>query len=216
MRPPCGDLPKVERQDHHRADAHRGDQEAHRMRRGTHAEHRGIDAVDHHRGQDPDVAAVERQVQQRLQRAVRRDDRDADQRQQHAGRLPQRRALAEQRERPDDDDQRPGRLQQQHVERGGAGQADIGHRVVGRDAGRRQQQHHAPVAQQDRRVLLQVGPGEADRDQERAGPAPVGERDRRHHAGDAAAKHDVAGPEQVGEDQQGPGGVPEPHARVGQ
>ena len=54
------DLPQIERQDHHRADAHRGDQEAHRMRRGTHAEHRGVDAVDHHRDQDPDIAAVER------------------------------------------------------------------------------------------------------------------------------------------------------------
>ena len=51
------DLPQIERQDHQRADAHGGDQEAHRMRRGTHAEHRGVNAVDHHRDQDPDIAS---------------------------------------------------------------------------------------------------------------------------------------------------------------
>ena len=173
------------------------------------AEHGRIDAVDCHRDQDPHVARVERQLQQHIQRAVRRDGGNAEQGHCDAGGLPDGGALAEQGEGPQDDDQRPGRLQQQHVQRGGAGEADIGHRVVGRDAGGRQQQHHGPVAQQDRGVALQVGPGKADRDKECSGPAPVSQRNRRHQPGNAAAEHDVACPKQIGQNQQGPGGVPQ-------
>ena len=152
------------------------------------AEHRHVDAVDRHRRQDPHIAPVERQVQQGLDRAVPGDGRDAEQRHQRRRRPARQWAVAEQGEGPHDDDQRPGRLQQQHVQRGGAGEADIRHRIVGRDAGCRQQQHHAPVAQQDGGVPPELGPGEADRDEERSGPAPVGQRDRRHVAGQASAK----------------------------
>src|ERR1700722_871504 len=67
---------------------------------------------------------------------------------------------------------------------------------------------------QHRPIPDQMRPGE--RQQHQAGPDPsdTGQRHRRHMAGNVAAKHDIAGPEQRCEAQQQIGLMVEPADRI--
>ena len=130
------------------------------------------------------------------------DDDDAAERDADAAGLPQGQAVAEQRESPQRDEQRPDRLQQQAVDRGGVLQAVIGHRVVGGEAGEREQRHHPGVFADDRPIAPQMAGRERQQDQERAGPAAERKRHRRDMSDDEAAEHGIAGPEQRGQRQQ--------------
>jgi hypothetical protein len=58
--------------------------------------------------------------------------------------------------------QTPRGLQQQRAKRGGASEADMAHRVVAGDTGRREHEHKRPLSQHCPRVALQMRPGEAD------------------------------------------------------
>ena len=70
------------------------------MRPGTATEHCGIDAVDQHRDQDPDVAAVERQLQQDSSGPCAAMVTTPRSETHHTGCLPERGTFAEQREDP--------------------------------------------------------------------------------------------------------------------
>jgi hypothetical protein len=113
-----------------------------------------------------------------------------------------RQTIAEQHEGPQRDEQWPGRLQQQPVDRGGVLQAIIGHRVVGREAGEGEDRHQARMPADRRPIAHEVRCGERQQDQECAAPADERERYRRNMPGNEAAENGVAGPEQRSERQQ--------------
>jgi hypothetical protein len=66
-----------------------------------------------------EVAPVERQVAQRLERSLRDDDQHADRRQNNAAKLHQGDALAEHDAARGDDEHRYQRIEHRDVERGG-------------------------------------------------------------------------------------------------
>src|SRR5579862_413687 len=166
------------------------------------AQHGHVEAVEHQRDHEPDVAAVERDAEQDRETAVADDDDDAGERDADATGLPQGQAVAEQRKSPQRDEQRPDRLQQQAVDRGRVLQAVIGHGVVGGEADQRQQRHQRRVLADDRPIAPQMAGRERQQDQERAGPAAEGKRHRRDMSDDETAEHGIPGPEQRGERQQ--------------
>ena len=129
-------------------------------------------------------------------------DEDAGERNADAAGLAQCQTVAKQRECPQRNEQRPDRLQQQSVDRGGVLQAVIGHRVVSRETGEREQRHYCRMLADDRPIARDMARSERQQDHGGAGPADEGKRHRRHMPDNAAADNGVAGPEQRRQRQQ--------------
>ena len=116
--------------------------------------------------------------------------------------LAQRQALAEQQKAPQRHEQRSARLHQQAVDRRGILQGVIGDRVVGGEAGEREQRQRADMLADRRPVPRERHRGEWQQDDERAAPAEAGEHQGRNVSGTQAADNRVDGPEQRGQGQQ--------------
>src|SRR4029077_629051 len=90
----------------------------------------------------------------------------------------------------------------QAVDRGRILQGVIGDRVVGGEAGEREQRQRAGMLADRRPVAGEMERGERQQDKERAAPADAGERQRRNVSGADAADNRIAGPEQRGKGQK--------------
>jgi hypothetical protein len=130
-----------------------------------------IEAENHHCDDEDEVALVELNAQKRGEIAVQKDQQHAHERHQDADRLRQRQPDAEQNQRPHRDDQRPGRLQQQRVQRLGMFERPILQRVEAADAGDGQRDHDAELAADRRPVPDEMLPGKGKKEQERERPA---------------------------------------------
>ena len=114
------------RRQHERAGDEGEGQERQEVDRRPPAEQRGIEGVAHHGDQEPDVAGIELEVRERRRVAVGDDDGDAEERNEDAGELGERQAVAEEDQRPQADHQRRRGLHQRAVEGGGEFQPVIG------------------------------------------------------------------------------------------
>ena len=201
-RAPGGNLRSHRRNQQQRAHAHDGREKRQRMHRRPLAQHRRIEAVDQQGDDEPQVALVEIDADESRKAAVADNDDHAGERHADAACLPQRETIAEQRKGPQRDAQRPDRLQQQSIDRRRVLQAVIGHRVVGGDAGEREQRHQTGVLADHRPIAREMPGGKRQQHHKGAAPANERERDRRNMSDDEAAQNRIAGPEQRGEREQ--------------
>src|SRR5262249_7971755 len=116
--------------------------------------------------------------------------------------LARRQTLAEQKEAPQRHKQRTARLHQQAVDRGGILQRVVGDRVVGREAGEREQRQRAYVLANRRPVTRERERGEGHQNDKRAAPAKTGKRQGRDVSGAQAADNRVDRPEQRAQGQK--------------
>src|SRR5271157_6402350 len=195
-------LQRQRRQQQYGATAHADGQKRQRMYRRSHPQHGRIEGVDQDRNDEPQIAAVERDRQQNFEAAAADDNNHAGERQQDAGALTQRQAIAKQHKRPHRNKQRRNRLQQQSIDRGGKMQAVISHRVVGREAGQCEQRQQSEMPPDQWPVARQVASGKRQQDDESAAPSDHRQRDRRDIGGDETAEHHISGPKQRRERQQ--------------
>ena len=198
----AGEFQDRRRDEHQRAAAHAEGEERERMHERPRAQHCRVERIDQQRHDEPHVAAVESDVEQNLETAAADDDDDAGERDADAAGLPQRQPVAEQNKTPQRDEQRADRLQQQTVDCGRVLQAVIGHRVVGREAGKREKRHQAGMLADDRPIADEMPRGEWQQNRESAGPADERQRYRRYMPGDEPAEYGIAGPEQGRQRQQ--------------
>ena len=208
-------FPDRERQQQQRAAADGEGNQRQLMRLRPPRHQRRIQPETQQRAGEHHVALVEPDAGKRAEIAAQDDGEHAGQRDRDAGELRPGQPHAEQRQRPQRHEQRPGRLDQERVQRLGVLQRPVGQRVVEGKSGRRQHHHQRQPRPQGRPVALQMRPGERQQHEERADPADAGQRHRRHMAGDVAREHDIAGPEQRGQAQQQIGLVVEPPDRIG-
>jgi len=110
--------------------------------------------------------------------------------------LSQCQSIAEQNERPQRDEQRRHRLQEQSVDRRGVLQAVIGHRVVGGKPGQREERQETGALADQGPIAREMRRGE--RQQQRQCPTPANDRQRngRNMSDNEPANNDIAGPEQ--------------------
>src|SRR5580658_286501 len=87
-RSPAHDFEDDERNEKHRAAAHPDDEKRQRMDRRPLAQHGHVEAVEHQRDHEPDVALIERNAEQDRETAVADDDDDAAERDADATGLP--------------------------------------------------------------------------------------------------------------------------------
>ena len=123
--------------------------------------------------------------------------------------------IPEQHQRPHRDEQRPGRLQQQRVQRRGVFERPVLQGVEGGDAGNRKQDHDAEPGADRAPVAAEMFPGEGKDNEKRQRPAQERQRHRRNMPGGEPADDGVAGPAQRGDAEQQIGLVGEPVAGRG-
>ncbi len=146
---------------------------------------------------------------------MQQDHQHAGQRHRDPAGLRQRQADAEQDQRPDRDEQRPGRLQQQRVQCCRVFERPVLQGVEGADPDDGEKDHGAEMAADRIPVALQMRPGEGENDKERQRPAQERQRHRRNMPGGEAADDGVAGPAQRGDREQQIGLIGEPVAGGG-
>ncbi len=169
-----------------------------------------IDA-EHQQGEcQHDVALVDVHAGDGREVAVQQDGEHAGQRNRDAECLRECQPHAEQHQRPQRHEQRPGRLDQQTVQRLGIAQAVIGQHIVGGVAGERQQKQHRHRPANDRPVAPQIRPRHRQDDRHRTGPSDAGQRVGRNVSDHETSEHQVAGPEQRGQAEQQIGLVDQP------
>ncbi len=214
QRPTGPRLHEVQRHQRQRADAeqHRQERDRRQLRRPATQQH-GIDRPCRHAQQHGDVAAVDRQRDERGGVAAQHDDQHAGERDENAGELPRRGALAVEGEGGEQRQHRPRRIDERAVERRRPLQPDIGEAVAYGDAEQPEQQQDSPMSPKDRALGDDLGAGEGQHEKKGDAPAHQAQAQRRHGPGERAPDDHVPRPGEHGDDQQEIG-ARRAHARV--
>src|SRR3989442_383009 len=140
---------------------------------------------------------MEFELQQLAGRAVRDDQEDADERDQHAGELPARGRLALEHPGAQQHEQRGGRVEQHGIDRRGGLESEIDQGLEYGHAGEREQRQQAGMAPQRRARSRKLGQGKRRKHQRRDQPAPEIERHRLERVAQRASNDPVPRPKEV-------------------